>query len=135
MRHKKRDPQMLILVDPRRVLDLADRARRLPAPSHRDPEAFHIARSELAAELRNLADAGTPRVADWPRPRQVIALSRTLPPPPTASAVPVQPAVSAAPSKPCTCSAHRPRPRRRRRYRVSPMVRDPRQPALQFRLE
>jgi hypothetical protein len=37
------------------LLDLADRVRRLPPPGHRDPEAFHIAKSDLAAELRRVA--------------------------------------------------------------------------------
>lgn len=30
---------------------LSGRARRLPPPSCRDPEAFHIARDELAADI------------------------------------------------------------------------------------
>ena len=38
-----------------RLLTLAEAARRLPPPDRRDPEAFHLARSELAAELRRLA--------------------------------------------------------------------------------
>ncbi len=38
-----------------RLRDLAEAARKLPAPSHRDPEAFHLAKSELAAALRRLA--------------------------------------------------------------------------------
>ena len=38
---------------------LADLARRLERlrPSHRDPEQFHIEKSEIAAELRRLARA------------------------------------------------------------------------------
>jgi hypothetical protein len=44
------------LVDlPERIRDLADRARRLPPPSHSNPEAFHIARDELGADLEILA--------------------------------------------------------------------------------
>jgi len=50
-----------------RLLALADRVRRLPPPSHRDPEAFHVARSELAAELRRLA-AETEPAAGATRP-------------------------------------------------------------------
>jgi hypothetical protein len=38
-----------------RLRDLAAEAARLPPPDRRDPERFHIARSELAAELRRLA--------------------------------------------------------------------------------
>ena len=38
-----------------RLRDLAEAARRLPPPDRRDPERFHLARSELAAELRRLA--------------------------------------------------------------------------------
>jgi hypothetical protein len=37
-----------------RLLDLADRVRRLPPPDRRDPERFHIAKSALAAELRRV---------------------------------------------------------------------------------
>lgn len=36
---------------------LAERARRLPSPSHRDPEAFHVARDELGADLAIAAAA------------------------------------------------------------------------------
>ena len=39
----------------RRLLDLADAARRLPPPDRRDPERFHEARDTLASELRALA--------------------------------------------------------------------------------
>lgn len=39
----------------RRLHDLAEAARRLPPPDRRDPERFHLAKSELAAELRRLA--------------------------------------------------------------------------------
>jgi hypothetical protein len=35
--------------------DLADRARRLPPPDHRNPEAFHEARSELGGDIEILA--------------------------------------------------------------------------------
>jgi hypothetical protein len=35
---------------------LADRLARL-SPSHRDPEAFHVEKHTLAAELRQMADA------------------------------------------------------------------------------
>ncbi len=34
---------------------LARKAERLPPPCHRQPEAFHEHRSELAAELRAVA--------------------------------------------------------------------------------
>jgi hypothetical protein len=40
---------------PERLRGLADRARRLPPPSHSNPEAFHIARDELGADLEILA--------------------------------------------------------------------------------
>lgn len=36
------------------MADLADRVARL-APAHRDPERFHIDKSEIVAELRALA--------------------------------------------------------------------------------
>lgn len=36
------------------LAELADRVRRL-MPSHRDPEAFHEAKSEIEAELRRLS--------------------------------------------------------------------------------
>jgi len=39
---------------PLRLIALADRLRRL-GPSHRDPERFHIDKSEIEAELRLLA--------------------------------------------------------------------------------
>jgi hypothetical protein len=39
---------------PAALVDLANRVRRL-VPSHRDPEAFHEAKSEIEAELRRLA--------------------------------------------------------------------------------
>lgn len=35
---------------------LGDRARRLPPANHRHPEAWHEARDELAADLRELAN-------------------------------------------------------------------------------
>ncbi len=43
-----------------RLLDLADRLRRLPPPDRRDPERFHIARDDLAGELRRLAAEAEP---------------------------------------------------------------------------
>ncbi len=36
------------------LVELANRVRRL-VPSHRDPEAFHEAKSEIEADLRRLA--------------------------------------------------------------------------------
>jgi hypothetical protein len=39
---------------PSRIEDLAHRLVRL-APSHRDPEAFHVEKHTVAAELRRLA--------------------------------------------------------------------------------
>lgn len=39
---------------PAALLELANRVRRL-VPSHRDPEAFHEAKSEIEAELRRLS--------------------------------------------------------------------------------
>ena len=36
---------------------LAVRARRLPPPDHRNPEAFHEARDELGADIERLARA------------------------------------------------------------------------------
>ncbi len=38
-----------------RLFDLADAVRRLQPPDRRDPERFHIAKSDLAAELRRVA--------------------------------------------------------------------------------
>jgi hypothetical protein len=38
-----------------RLFALADAVRRLPPPGHGDPEAFHIAKSDLAPELRRVA--------------------------------------------------------------------------------
>ena len=38
-----------------RLRDLAEAARRLPPPDRRDPERFHVAKSELASALRRLA--------------------------------------------------------------------------------
>ena len=43
-----------------RLLDLAERLRRLPPPDRRDPERFHLERSDLAAELRALAAEAEP---------------------------------------------------------------------------
>jgi len=53
-----------------RLLALADQVRRIPPPGHRDPEAFHIAKSDIAAELRRMAndawrDAAPGRIADF----------------------------------------------------------------------
>jgi hypothetical protein len=42
--------------NPGTLEDLAERVRRL-SPDRRDPEQFHIEKSELAAELRRLARA------------------------------------------------------------------------------
>lgn len=36
--------------------DIAARARRLPPPNHRNPDAFHEARSELAHDIDRVAD-------------------------------------------------------------------------------
>jgi hypothetical protein len=41
------------------LLTLALEVQRL-APSHRDPEAFHIAKSEIVHRLRKLARGDTP---------------------------------------------------------------------------
>ena len=38
-----------------RLRDLAQAARRLPPPNHRNPEAFHEARSDLGADIERLA--------------------------------------------------------------------------------
>jgi hypothetical protein len=46
------------------LFDLADAVRRLPPPGHRDPEAFHIAKSDLAAELRHVAIDAEHRLPD-----------------------------------------------------------------------
>lgn len=46
--------------------DLANRARRLPPPNHRNPHAFHEARSELGHELEQLADQVGGRTALQP---------------------------------------------------------------------
>ena len=47
-----------------RLLDLADQVRRLDPPSHRDPERFHLEKSELADELRRVAHDAQRRLAD-----------------------------------------------------------------------
>lgn len=39
-----------------KLFELADRARRLPPPNHRNPHAFHEARSELGSALEQLAE-------------------------------------------------------------------------------
>lgn len=36
-----------------RLFALADMVRRIPPPDHRNPEAFHICRSELANEIES----------------------------------------------------------------------------------
>lgn len=51
------------------LMALAHRARRLPPPSHRDPEAFHIARSDLGAEIEAVARMLVGRI-DPPRVRR-----------------------------------------------------------------
>jgi hypothetical protein len=38
-----------------RLRDLAQAARRLPPPNHRNPEAFHEARSDLGADIEHVA--------------------------------------------------------------------------------
>jgi hypothetical protein len=48
-----------------RLLDLAEQVRRLPPPDRRDPERFHIAKDDPAAELRRVAtDAERGRTLD-----------------------------------------------------------------------
>lgn len=47
-----------------RLAEIAEAVRRLPPPDRRDPEAFHLARSELAAELRRLAADAAVTLAD-----------------------------------------------------------------------
>ncbi|PTV93506.1 hypothetical protein C8J27_11519 [Rhodobacter aestuarii] len=42
-----------------RIGDLADRVRRL-CPDHRNPERFHIEKSEIEHELRRLASVAGP---------------------------------------------------------------------------
>lgn len=42
--------------------EIARKVRYLPAPSHRDPEAFHIARSEQASEIDRVAHLIWPEV-------------------------------------------------------------------------
>ena len=44
----------------RRLLELADRAARLPAYDRRNPHVFHEAKSELAGELRELSRSFAP---------------------------------------------------------------------------
>ncbi len=51
-----------------RLLELAERARRLPPPDHRNPGAFHEAREELGAAMVALAHELTGAIG--PRPRQ-----------------------------------------------------------------
>ncbi|MDE2582759.1 MAG: hypothetical protein KGL52_14085 [Rhodospirillales bacterium] len=43
-----------------RLLDLAERVRRLPPPDRCDPERFHVERDHLAAELRRVAAEAEP---------------------------------------------------------------------------
>jgi hypothetical protein len=45
-----------------RLLDLADQVRRLDPPDRRDPEAFHIAKSDLAGQIAALARDATQRL-------------------------------------------------------------------------
>lgn len=45
------------------LFEIAERARRLPPPSHRNPEAFHEARSELAHDIEVLAQQLNPPMA------------------------------------------------------------------------
>ena len=47
-----------------RLFDLADAVRWLPPPDRRDPERFHIAKSDLAAELRRVAHDAQRRALD-----------------------------------------------------------------------
>jgi hypothetical protein len=47
-----------------RLMDLAEQVRRLDPPSHRDPEAFHITKSDIADELRRVAHDAQQRLAD-----------------------------------------------------------------------
>ena len=47
-----------------RLLDLANDVGRLAPPNHRDPERFHIEKSELADELRRVAHDAQRRLAD-----------------------------------------------------------------------
>jgi len=47
-----------------RLFDLADAVRRLAPPEHRDPERFHIEKSELAAELLRAAHDAQRRALD-----------------------------------------------------------------------
>jgi len=44
-----------------RLLELADRARRLPPPNHRNPHAFHEARSELGRDIELVAHSLCPQ--------------------------------------------------------------------------
>ena len=47
-----------------RLRDLAADVRRLAPPDHRDPEAFHIAKSGIADELRRVAHDAQRRLLD-----------------------------------------------------------------------
>lgn len=58
------------------LAELARRVDRLRPPGHRDPEAFHLVKSDIAAELRRLAAEGdaqraavTAEIDDGARPR------------------------------------------------------------------
>lgn len=46
-----------------KIGDLADRVRRL-CPDHRDPERFHIEKSEIEHELRRIARVAGPSRGD-----------------------------------------------------------------------
>jgi len=111
-----------------RLLELARQAARLPAPSHRDPEAFHVARSELAGQLRDLAVGCAPsqppqsrcgqfeHVGARPAARVAARMAADLSPAYSPPRPPPAPAVA------CTCGARArpgidlsgPIPRRRR---------------------
>lgn len=58
----------------RRLREIASKVRCLPPPSARDPEAFHINRSEEAKQIELVADELFP----LPRPREDIR--RPVPP-------------------------------------------------------
>ena len=57
------DPTPSATALPGALRDIADRLMRLPAYSHRRPEAFHEGKDELAHELLALADGATGRPA------------------------------------------------------------------------
>jgi hypothetical protein len=52
----------------RQLLELARRLGRLPPPSHKDPERYHIEKSSIVGELRSIAYGLDWRIRQQPGP-------------------------------------------------------------------